>query len=152
MTFKRCPTSPLLCARSVCPKFWPDGAISVSTLRNSIRKGLLQATMPDGKALVTEVWLAEPLNRCRVVKALPDCGSSLANLDERAGRARTERNPSALAWTPWPAPHHRQHTQGRRELREVFVLQQAGVDAGARLTIINLRRKNLVRGSGQSPR
>lgn len=120
--------------------------LSASTLCNAIRKALLQATMPDRKVLVTEVWLAEPLNRCRVVKALPDCGSSRANLVERAARVPSERNASALAGT------RRQHTRGPPELPEVFVLEQASVDAGVRQPIINLRRINLVRGSGRSPR
>lgn len=46
--------------------FFPDGPVTVSTLRTAIKKRKLQATMPEGKLLVTETWLAEWLNRCRV--------------------------------------------------------------------------------------
>jgi hypothetical protein len=52
-------------------RFFPDGPITVSSLRNAIRAGELQATMPQGKLLVTEVWLCEWLNRCRVAIGSP---------------------------------------------------------------------------------
>lgn len=34
--------------------FFPDSPITVSTLRSAIKKRKLQATMPEGKLLVTE--------------------------------------------------------------------------------------------------
>src|SRR5262249_20799462 len=46
-------------------RFFPDGPITVSTLRNAIRDGHLQATKPQGKLLVTESWLWEWLQKCR---------------------------------------------------------------------------------------
>jgi hypothetical protein len=85
-------------------KFFPDGPITVSTLRSAIRDGKLQATKPQGKLLVTELWLSEWLNRCLVAKNLPACGSSPPNPNEApaqpeppSGASLTERNASALA-------------------------------------------------------
>lgn len=47
-------------------RFFSEGPITVSTLRGAIRKGLLQATQVESKLLVTESWLAEWLDKCRV--------------------------------------------------------------------------------------
>ncbi len=92
--------------------FFADAPITVSTLRSAIKKRKLQATMPEGKLLVTEAWLVEWLNRCRVSANLPDCGSGLRNEDEparwiildgakqcstRCGKADLERAQRALA-------------------------------------------------------
>ena len=78
--------------------FFPDGPITVSTLRNAIRKQRLQATMPEGKLLVTEAWLAEWLDRCRVAENLPACGSSQVGAnDPGLGSSLMERNDAALA-------------------------------------------------------
>jgi hypothetical protein len=84
-------------------KFFPDGPISVNTLRKAIREGELQATKPQGKLLVTKLWLSDWLNRCRVTKNLPASGSGLLNPgEERARHARlsgvslTVRNDRAL--------------------------------------------------------
>ena len=84
-------------------KFFPDGPITINTLRKAIRDGQLQATKPQGKLLVTELWLSDWLNRCRVIKTLPACGSSLpsppAHDDRHAkpfGASLTVRNEKAL--------------------------------------------------------
>lgn len=64
-----------------------------------IRDGELQATKPQGKLLVTELWLSDWLSRCRVTKNLPVSGSSPPSSHGHEGqRARpygaslTERN------------------------------------------------------------
>jgi hypothetical protein len=78
-------------------EFFPDGPITVSTLRSAIKKQKLQATMPEGKLLVTETWLVEWLTRCRVAVHLPDCGSSPPTAAEAApGSSKTERTARAL--------------------------------------------------------
>jgi hypothetical protein len=78
--------------------FFADAPITVSTLRSAIKKRKLQATMPEGKLLVTESWLVEWLNRCRVTDNLPDCGSSPPSAGELApGSSKTVRNDAALA-------------------------------------------------------
>lgn len=78
--------------------FFADAPITVSTLRSAIKKRKLQATMPEGKLLVTEAWLVEWLSRCRVADNLPDFGSSPANEAEPArGSSRMARNDAALA-------------------------------------------------------
>ena len=63
--------------------FFADAPITVSTLRSAIKKRKLQATMPEGKLLVTEAWLVEWLSRCRVTDNLPDCGSSPLSAGEQ---------------------------------------------------------------------
>jgi hypothetical protein len=78
--------------------FFPEGPITVSTLRSAIKKQKLQATMPEGKLLVTEAWLAEWLDRCRVAANLPVCGSSPASADDpERGSSLMARNDAALA-------------------------------------------------------
>jgi hypothetical protein len=78
-------------------EFFPDGPITVATLRSAIKKQKLQATMPEGKLLVTEAWLAEWLSRCRVAVNLPDCGSSPPSAGELpCGSSSTDRNTRAL--------------------------------------------------------
>ena len=79
-------------------EFFRDGPITVSTLRSAIKKQKLQATMPEGKLLVTETWLVEWLNRCRVSAKLPASGSETQSAAEPAGGSSlTERNNAALA-------------------------------------------------------
>src|SRR5204862_8106324 len=75
----------------------PLGSLTISSLRNAIKKGLLQATMPEGKLLVTEAWIVEWLDRCRVQGSSP-----ISNARDRrqvcsAGSSETERNASAQA-------------------------------------------------------
>ena len=78
-------------------EFFADGPITVTTLRSAIKKQKLQATMPEGKLLVTETWLVEWLSRCRVTANLPDSGSDLPSADEPApGLSSTDRNSAAL--------------------------------------------------------
>jgi hypothetical protein len=78
-------------------EFFPDGPITVSTLRRAIKKGTLQATMPEGKLLVTERWLVEWLDRCRVAVNLPVSGSSPPSADVTpSGSSETDRNERAL--------------------------------------------------------
>ena len=57
--------------KQAAERYFSDGPITPATLRNAIKKGLLQATMPEGKLLVTEAWLVEWLERCRVQEATP---------------------------------------------------------------------------------
>jgi hypothetical protein len=40
--------------RQAAEKFFPNGPLTASSLRNEIRKGRLHAVMPAGKLLVTE--------------------------------------------------------------------------------------------------
>jgi hypothetical protein len=83
--------------RQAVRTFFPDGPITVSTLRTAIKKRKLQATMPEGKLLVTEAWLAEWLNRCRVAVDLLDYGSSPPSaVDPLCGSSSTDRNTRAL--------------------------------------------------------
>jgi hypothetical protein len=70
---------PVYTLKQAVEKFFPDGPLTVASLRNEIRKGRLQATMPAGKLLVTERALAEMLERCRVAANLPDSISSTAS-------------------------------------------------------------------------
>jgi hypothetical protein len=85
--------------RRAVEKFFPDGPVGVSSLRNAIRKGALQATKPEGKLLVTEIWIVEWLERCRVAVNLPACGSNPPNRTADAqpsGALLTDRNEKAL--------------------------------------------------------
>ena len=78
-------------------KFFPHGPLTAASLRNEIKKGRLQATMPAGKLLVTETAIAEMLALCRV-KNRPACTSKSKNSHAPTlGTSVTERNASALA-------------------------------------------------------
>src|ERR1700730_14442750 len=89
--------------RQAVAKFFPNGPLTVASLRNEIQKGRLQATMPAGKLLFTETALAEMPSRCRVAVNLPAYGSSRpsskevaplsgSSLMERDARARDAAN------------------------------------------------------------
>jgi hypothetical protein len=78
-------------------KFFPDGPITVATLRNAIRKGTLQATMPEGKLLVTETWLMEWLDRCRVPRSNPISNVRERRQEASSGSSEAERIASAQA-------------------------------------------------------
>lgn len=78
-------------------KFWPDGPLTISTLRTAIRHGRLCAYKVEGKLLVTETALTDWLQSCRVAVNLPDCGLNQPTAGERRpGTSLTERNASAL--------------------------------------------------------
>lgn len=68
--------------KQAAEKFFPNGPLTAASLRNEIRKGRLQATMPAGKLLVTERALVGMLERCRVHRNHPD---SFSNMRSAAG-------------------------------------------------------------------
>jgi hypothetical protein len=73
-------------------KFFPNGPLTAASLRNEIRKGRLQATMPAGKLLVTERALVEMLEQCRVRRNHHGFTSSVRNAAAaRCGSSETER-------------------------------------------------------------
>lgn len=84
--------------RQAVKVFFPDGPLTVSSLRNEIRKGRLIATKPAGKLLVTESAIVEMLELCRVNACLPTCSSSAeSRLSEVSGASETERTAQAQA-------------------------------------------------------
>jgi hypothetical protein len=83
--------------RQAAEKFFPNGPLTAASLRNEIKKGRLQATMPAGKLMITERALVEMLERCRVHPDRHDCISNVpsaaakpygASERERIERAR----------------------------------------------------------------
>src|SRR5262245_27287196 len=89
---------PVYTLKQAAQKFFPDGTLTVTSLRNEIRKGRLRATMPAGKLLVTESALVEMLEACRVVVNRQDCGSSRQSRKEAAplsGSSLTDRDERA---------------------------------------------------------
>ena len=83
--------------RQAAEKFFPNGPLTATSLRNEIKKGRLLAVIPAGKLLVTETAIAEMLVLCRV-QSRPGCISK--NSNDRVstlGTSETERNASALA-------------------------------------------------------
>src|SRR5258705_12870674 len=83
--------------KQAAARFFADGPITVATLRNAIKKGLLQATMPEGKLLVTEPWLVEWLDQCRVQRSSPICSARGRRPARSSGSSETERIASAQA-------------------------------------------------------
>jgi hypothetical protein len=80
-------------------KFFPDGQLTVASLRGEIRKGRLQATMPAGKLLVTESAIADMLEACRcrvVVNRLASGLDQQTGTGRQSGSFLTERSKSAL--------------------------------------------------------
>jgi hypothetical protein len=53
--------------REAVERFFPNGPLTVASLRSEIKKGRLRATMPAGKLLVTETAIAGMLEQCRVL-------------------------------------------------------------------------------------
>jgi hypothetical protein len=78
-------------------KFFPNGPLTPASLRNEIKKGRLQATMPAGKMLVTETAIAEMLTACRVGNHHVSTSKSEARLASPYGSSETERDASAQA-------------------------------------------------------
>jgi hypothetical protein len=93
----RSTVEPVYTLRQAAVKFFPDGALTVASLRNEIKKGRLQATMPAGKLLVTETAIAEMLALCRVENHLVCTSKSRTRPARTLGTSETERNASALA-------------------------------------------------------
>jgi hypothetical protein len=83
--------------KQAAERFFGEGPITESTLRNAIRKGLLQATMPEGKLLVTEAWLVEWFDRCRVQGSSPISTARERHQARSSGSSETERIASAQA-------------------------------------------------------
>ena len=77
--------------------FFDDTPITVSTLRNAIRKGKLKASKVERKLLVTESWLAEWLDRCRVQANNPTLPVSGRRQAALSGSSETERVARAQA-------------------------------------------------------
>ena len=89
---------PLYTLKQATEKFFPNGPLTVASLRNEIRKGRLQATMPAGKLLVTEQALVEMLERCRVQRSHRDSSSSAPSVGARpCGLSEMERIERAQA-------------------------------------------------------
>ncbi len=83
--------------KQAAEKFFPTGPLTAASLRNEIKKGRLQATMPAGKLLVTETAIAEMLARCRVQSRLDSISKSKDDRVLTLGTSVMERNASALA-------------------------------------------------------
>lgn len=89
---------PVYTLKQAARKFFPDGPLTVASLRNEIRKGRLQACMPAGKLLVTESALVEMLEKCRVNVSHPTCSSiSKDQIGPFSGASETERLAHAQA-------------------------------------------------------
>jgi hypothetical protein len=71
---------PVYTLKQAAEKFFPNGALTAASLRNEIRKGRLQASMPAGKLLITERALIEMLDQCRVHRSHPDSFSNARNV------------------------------------------------------------------------
>jgi hypothetical protein len=89
--------------KQAAEKFFPNGPLTAGSLRNEIRKGRLQATMPAGKLLVTERALVEMLERCRVNRSRQDsfsnAPSAVANRCGSSERDRVERAQASIRAT-----------------------------------------------------
>ena len=89
---------PVYTLKQAAEKFFPNGPLTVASLRNESRKGRLQATMPAGKLLITERALVEMLQRCRVQRNHHDSSSSVPSARApRSGLSETERIEKAHA-------------------------------------------------------
>src|SRR5215471_191873 len=77
--------------------FFPNGPFTVASLRNEIRKGRLRGTMPAGELLVTEGWLAEWLETCRVQPNDPTSSRNERPSAQPCGLSKTERIEKAQA-------------------------------------------------------
>ena len=89
---------PVYTLKQAAERFFPNGPLTVASLRNEIRKGRLQATMPAGKLLVTERALVEMLQRCRVAPSHHDCTLNARSADAvPCGLSATERIERAQA-------------------------------------------------------
>ena len=83
--------------KQAAEKFFPGGPLTAASLRNEIKKGRLQATMPAGKLLVTETAIAEMLERCRVQTSNPILRASEHRPVGSFGSSETERIARAQA-------------------------------------------------------
>jgi hypothetical protein len=88
---------PVYTLKQAVEKFFPDGPLTVASLRHEIRKGRLQATMPAGKLLITERALVEMLERCRVQPSNPILPASELRPGPLSGSSETERIARAQA-------------------------------------------------------
>jgi hypothetical protein len=89
---------PVYTLKQAVEKFFPNGTLTVASLRNEIKKGRLRATMPAGKLLVTERAIAGMLKRCRVNPSHHDSTSSdPSGIANRFGKSETERIEEAQA-------------------------------------------------------
>jgi hypothetical protein len=98
MTERPSSIEPVYTLKQAAQKFFPNGPLTAASLRNEIRKGRLQATMPAGKLLVTESALIEMLAACRVNVSRPTSSSTCASPACRtSGASETERIAQAQA-------------------------------------------------------
>jgi hypothetical protein len=83
--------------KQAAEKFFPNGPLTATSLRNEIKKGRLHAVMPAGKLLVTETAIAEMLASCRVQNHPDSISKSRSHRASILGTSETERNALALA-------------------------------------------------------
>jgi hypothetical protein len=83
--------------RQAAEKFFPNGPLTATSLRNEIKKGRLHAVMPAGKLLVTETAIAEMLVLCRVQNRPGFTKNKKSDRVQTPGTSETERNELALA-------------------------------------------------------
>jgi hypothetical protein len=144
--------------KQAAAKFFPDGQLTVASLRGEIRKGRLQATMPAGKLLITESAIAAMLEacRCRAVVNHPAFGSDQqtgtgrprgSSLTERSTSARDAANATlsklsaSSRTTSRPNSNHRRagrrchHSQKFRAAQEGIFKVAMGVEEGAEATL-----------------
>ena len=77
--------------------FWPDGPLTVRSLRTEIAKGSLTAERIAGKDLVTPTALKEMRQRCRARRTLRDSTSANERDVTRPGSSSTAEMRSAQA-------------------------------------------------------
>jgi hypothetical protein len=77
--------------------FWPDGPLTVRSLRTEIAKGSLTAEQIAGKVFVTPAALKEMRQRCRARRTLRDSTSANARDAIQSGSSSTPEMRSAQA-------------------------------------------------------
>lgn len=75
---------------------FPDGSITLSSLRNEARKGRLAVWRVANKDMTTLAEIRRMMERCRVNESLPASGSDQPRKDGRpSGSSKTEASRSA---------------------------------------------------------
>jgi hypothetical protein len=75
-------------------RFFPNGPLTVGSLRTEIKRGRLQVSRVAGKFLVTEAAIAEMLEaceECQIPEKPPVSTSDAVTADRRPGSSSTER-------------------------------------------------------------
>jgi hypothetical protein len=76
---------------------YPDGSMTMSGLRNEIKKGRLESERTAGKQYVTLAGIERMRQKCRDVPKAPASTAESARAEIPSGLSSTERTKSALA-------------------------------------------------------